>query len=332
MKNKKKNWFHRNKTAILICIIGFVVCYIPFAWSDWFFGVETTVAETVRYVGTVIGGILLAVNAYFIYKRADEQARSNHLTIKGQELIAKGQLDMRFKDAAMLLARKHTSAELSGIHALHQIAIEASKTDDQKDYVKVIKDILTAFIKENSVIEYKKNENEETLFDEFENPIVEKSENKKSQIVMQAIVDKLFIDKSCKIYDDYPTDLSETVLKGVNFRFAQLQSVDFENAQLQNADFRKAQLLNAKFSTAQLQNVNFKRAHLQNVDLRFAQLRNAYFEGVTLQDANFENAYDIDKANFENMFWNKHTNFKGTAFQKKSIEELTKIMGRPIGK
>ena len=333
-----KSWIKKiYKIIIAIFFVG--LCSVPFIWNDCFFGTETTIADTLKYVGAFIGGILLAVNAYFIYRRTEEQSKSNNLTIKGQELIAKGQLDTRFKDAATLLATGNTSAELSVIHALHQIAIEASKTKDQKDYVGVIKDILIAFIRENSNIE------EET--------------NAKSNIVLQTIIDKLFRDKCCEIYAEYRTDLSNTVLKGMDFFYAQLQKVKFSNVKLQGANFGGAQLQKAYFWTVQLQKVNFggtelqgayfansqmqtadfagsqlqgsifADVQLQNAYFGEAQLQKTYFDKVQLQGARFGYAYDIDKAFFSNTFWDEKTNFEGTAFENKTIKALTEIMGNP---
>ena len=97
-----KSWVKKN--YIIIIVIIFVgLCCIPFIWSDWFFGTPTTIASKLTYIGAFIGGTLLAVNAYFIYKRTKELNRSNNL-------VAKGQLDTRFKDAATLLAQGNTSA------------------------------------------------------------------------------------------------------------------------------------------------------------------------------------------------------------------------------
>ena len=313
MKSWKKIIY---KVIIVIIFIG--LCCVPFIWSDWLFETHTTIAEKLKYVGAFLGGILLAINAYFIYTRAKEMNRSNNL-------VAKGQLDTRFKDAATLLAQGNTSAELSGIHALHQIAIEASKTEDQRDYVKVIKDILMAFIKENSVIEYKKDENGEILLNEFKNPIVKKVHNTKSEIVLQTIIDKLFIDKRYEIYAKYPTNLSKTVLKGISFRNAQLRGAEFGKAQLQNAQWLFADLRDVYFGNAQLQGADFGGAHLQN----------ANFGGADLQNANLGHTYDIEKATFSKTYygrrtlWNAKTNFAYTVFGYKTIEELTEIMGNP---
>ena len=133
-----------------------------------------------RYKVIVVTGIVIGMCCVsFIWREwTRELSRSNDLAVKRQ-------LDMRFKDAAMLLAEGNTVAELSAIHALNQIAIEASQTEDQKDYVKVIKDILISFIQENSVIEYIKDENGKILTDEYYFSNIDTAYNTKSKIVVQ---------------------------------------------------------------------------------------------------------------------------------------------------
>jgi len=298
-----KTWI-KNCLYIILAIIVVGLCFVPFIWNECFFGQKITIAETLKYIGAFIGGILLAVNAFFIYKRVKEQNRNNNL-------VAKGQLDTRFKDAATLLAAGNTSAELSGIHALHQIAVEASQTKDQQDYVKVIKEILIAFIKDNSVIEYKKDEDGHKLFDKFRKPIIEEAHNnEKNRIVLQTIIDKLFRDSTCKIYAKYPTDLSGTVLVKMDFSDAKLQKAVFRGAQLQFAEFSRAQLQGAVFYEANLQRAVFFEANLQDTDFSWANIM-------------------ADRGYFSNTFWNKKTNFKGTAFENKTEKELTEIMENP---
>ena len=70
------------KIIIVIIVVG--LCSVPFIWNDWFFETHTTIAEKLKYVGAFIGGVLVAINAYFIYKRTKELNRSNNLTVKGQ--------------------------------------------------------------------------------------------------------------------------------------------------------------------------------------------------------------------------------------------------------
>jgi len=221
--------------SFVIFIVG--LCCVPFIWNDWFFGKRsTTIAEKFKYIGAFVGGLLLLLNAYAFLQQAKEQNRSNNL-------VAKGQLDTRFKDAATLLAAGNTSAELSAIHTLHQIAIEASKTENQRDYVRVIKDILIAFIKENSVIEYEeKDENRAIAFSKGIPcigciPNIKEAYSTKSYLVVQTIIDKLFRNNGWEIYAEYPTDLSSTVLKEIDFSKSQLHNVNFSYANLQNANF-----------------------------------------------------------------------------------------------
>jgi len=338
-------WFNvKRKIIITICIFLLLV-WIPFVWSDWFFGggekclfgnvLQVPISEIVKYVGAFLGGILVAINAILIYERTKEQNRSNNL-------IAKGQLDTRFKDAAMLLAAGNTSAELSGIHALHQIAIEASKTKDQQDYVKVINDIFITFIKENSVIEYRRNENGEIDFAEIRERIVQKKYITKSIIVLQTIIDKLFKGDDWEMYSKYQKDLSETVLDNIDFVGATFKNTTFQDAELEWANFSSSKSEYLRFTDARLQYTcfsyvqflfpNFEGAQMNyakfmNSQLHGAFLQNADFVQADLRNADFWCAHQIEQAIFRNTFWNIKTNFKDTAFQDKTEEELTKIMG-----
>ena len=287
-----------------------VAFYVIFFRSKWFFGRRRriTIAEKCTYLGALFGGILLVFNALYM-------SQSNNL-------MRKGQLDTRFKDAATLLSAGNSSAELSAIHSLYQIAIEASQTNDRKDYVQVIKHILTGFIKDNSVIK-----KDTAAF------------NKKSDLLLQTIINYLFSENyQYHIFEVYPTDLQRTVLKNIDFKYTQLQGADFWNAQLQDADFSYAQLQGADFRNAQLQDANFDKAQLQSAYFINAQLQGANFSEVNLRGANFRKAQiqgayfrftEFKGAIFDSTSWDLETNFRGTVFEGKSIEELTEIMGRP---
>ena len=109
----------------------------------------------------------------------------------------------------------------------------------------------------------------------------------------------------------------------------------FISANLLNASFEFVKPQNANFNYSQLQNVNFENAQLQNAVFCNADLQNTIFCNADLQYANFEfvnfnkDYNNIDEAIFGNTLWNEKTNFKGTFFENKTIEELTKIMGNP---
>jgi uncharacterized protein YjbI with pentapeptide repeats len=149
----------------------------------------------------------------------------------------------------MLLANENTSAMLSGVAALHQIAVEASQTEDQKDYVQVIKDILINFIREGSVQEEK----------DADGNIITKARNDKKPIVIQTIIDKLFKSDNWKIYveEQKRTDLRYCVLKGVDFRNAHL-----EKAYFWVCSFGRSVLLGCSFERSVLLGCIYKQGNI----------------------------------------------------------------------
>ncbi|MDR0790706.1 MAG: pentapeptide repeat-containing protein [Bacteroidales bacterium] len=240
--------------AIVIFICGFIL-FVP-CIRDTFFGRSVSPSEIITYIGIAAGSIIVIGQLIAAEKR-------NNLMKTRNELTEKANLDIRFKDAAMLLANDNTSAMLSGVAALHQIAVEASQIEDQQDYVQVIKDILINFIREGSQIEYKKDAQGNVVKDTYEEPMVEKAYNDKPTIIVQTIIDKLFKDKYWAIYKDYPTDLSNCVLKGFNLDVAHLEEAYFWGAHLERADFRRAHLEGADFRRAHLEEAKFRKAFVK---------------------------------------------------------------------
>ncbi|MDR0790732.1 MAG: pentapeptide repeat-containing protein [Bacteroidales bacterium] len=222
---------------------------IAFAWMLWCFdnklhllriffskNKKPVLSDVMKYAGAAAGGLLII---------------GNFLISKTQtDLIAKGQLDTRFKDAAMLLANDNTSAMLSGVAALHQIAVEASQNEDQKDYVQVIKDILINFIKEGSTKELN------------DGKIALEKDNKKPILVVQTIIDKLYSmdKKNRQMYKS--AHLSSCVLKGIIFQHAHLEDVSFSHANLENSMFYNVHLEGADFCCARLEGAYFRGAFI----------------------------------------------------------------------
>jgi hypothetical protein len=82
-------------------------------------------------------------------------------------------------------------------------------------------------------------------------------------------------------------DLSETDLRGANFREADLHGVDFHLAHLERADFHRAHLELARFD----------EAHLESANLNLAYLQHAFLNGAHLERAvNLREAIGLDKA------------------------------------
>ena len=203
---------------------------------------NTPTGEYVKLVGAFIGGILVIWGLVVSNSRVKEMNTQNKIALRGQ-------INTRFKDASVLLADERASANIAGIHALHQIAEETSTDPTQKHYVKIVNDILCAFIRANS----KRDSNEEG--------IVESVHNLKEEIVIQTIVDVLFKSKN-NVYRKFKleADLYGSVFKGITFNDANLLNVKFWRAYFEEVWFIDAQISNVNFRKATFSDVSFKRA------------------------------------------------------------------------
>lgn len=255
-------------TAVLVFVILSVICIInPFNFLLWFFGINNskTPAEIISFIGVISGAILVIGTLYANNKR--------------NYVMEKGQLDIRFKDAATLLASDNTSANLSGIYALHQIAIEASKDKSQRRYVKVIHEILCAFIRDNS----------EILYDEKRK--ISHIESKKTQIIIQSIIDILFC-KNKNIFSSLVADLTECAFTDVDFTNLNVQSVKFHNSHFKSVDFGDSIINNCYVVSCKFTEVTFTDCRLSNVDFRFSKFgettfANCYFIEIRFTRSKF---------------------------------------------
>ena len=216
-------------------------------------------------------------------ERANE--RANEITI-----------DIRFTNAVTLLESNNTTSMLSGVDALHRIAVECSRSgEEQKIYVKLVNDVLCACVRESA----------KTITDE---------EGRRERIctrptvVIQAIIDALFKNKG-DIYRKHKSDLSETVLHQINFSKARLTNVRFDFASLQNVWFNDAILSDVSFMLTELVTVvNFNNASLKGVRFHEATLSSINFIETTLTNVWFDKAKigwtDFYDVTFKNVSFN----------------------------
>ena len=258
-----RNWVFYVTVFVFVVLI---VLWIgnPFDVADTFFGkVQKTPAEILSYIGIVCGAILLLGNQYTTNRR--------------NLIMEKGNLDIRFKDAALLLANEATSATISGIYALHQVAVEASRGDkNEQGYVKTIHDILCAFVREN----WRKTSDDTTV-------------GNKPKIVLQTLMDVLFKNEK-DIYKEYYSDLSNCVFQDINLENATLTNVGFNDTKLTNVWFSDAILTFVGFNNAKLTEVWFPNAKLTAVGYSDAKLTDVGFSNAKLTEVWFNNAKSID--------------------------------------
>ena len=252
----------------LALVLIMVLLYFPDI-SSWFWrevvkedGTIIIIApeKIITYVGAALGGTIL------LFQLMENNRRN--------DIADRGQVNLRFKDAAMLLGSEDTASILSGIYALHQIAIECSKgKKEQRGFVKVIHDILCAYVRESAkTITNDKGKKERIC--------------SRPTVVMQTAVDVLFKNER-NIYGKYKSNLSGAVFNGVDFDKATLTDVRFWGATLTDIWFNGATLTDVWFNGAILRNVRFNNATLRDVWFEKATLRNVWFLGATLTDVDF---------------------------------------------
>ena len=260
---------NRIKTAILVALILIGLLLIP-CIRTLFFGEKVYPEKIITYIGAAFGGTILLFQLMENSKRNKNMEISNQNIVKTNEIAERGQINTRFKDAAMLLGSKDTASILSGIYALHQIAMECHKgKEEQKGYVKVINDILCAYIRE-SVGEDEKGEKICT----------------RPTVLIQTIIDVLFKNKG-DIYREYKSDLRGAVFVDVSFNNARLKKVDFGNASLRRVYFIHARLMKVHFNSASLSYIYFGSASLMNVKFKNASLRDVDFRVESMKFVSF---------------------------------------------
>ncbi len=95
----------------------------------------------------------------------------------------------------------------------------------------------------------------------------------------------------------YWLDLSGIQLQGANLTEAILKKVDFRNASLRHTNLTRAMLTECRFNNSQCQGANFKTAKLSGASFTSAQLDGASFTSAQLDGANFTSA-QLDGASF----------------------------------
>lgn len=301
--NKKAISKFYYKYIFLIIIFGTILLGVVFYRLDAhiiLFG-DTTAAlgEYFRTVMTVLGGALVLLGLWINNRRVVEQTRQNNINERGQ-------INTRFKDAATLLGSDSVSSILSGVYALHQIALETSiGTKGQRGYVEIVQDILCAYIRENTdTIQNEENGKAWRI-------------NKKPTIVIQTIVKVLFMNDK-HVYRNTMTDLSDCVFEGINLDGGHIENVDFsrtkfiksslknalfcscylEDAFIDEVDFSGSNFSKAIFDLSHIKNTSFAKSIISKSDFWNVDFHHVSFKDSLLTDVDFKDANMLDAVNF----------------------------------
>lgn len=242
----------------ILIALGFLIAVIIFSWFLlWFpqfqvskFGITNPkdLAEIENsYRATlaqVFGGLVILLGLYFTWK--------NLVTAK------ENQITERFTRAIDQLGNEKIEIRLGGIYALERISKESNT-----DYWAIVK-ILTAYVREKSLIHEEQNEDKRISTD------------------IQVILEVLF-------KHEHPyTDIID--LQNVNLKEAQLFRTHLEWVNLEKANLESADIAASNLESAHLEEANLKRAYLSGSNLKWAKLRGSNLERAILSGADLEEA------------------------------------------
>lgn len=293
---------------IIISLIIFLSVFFFFKGAHvvMFGRTDTAIGQYIMAVATILGGTLVALGLWVNNRRVSEQIRQN-------DIAEKAQINMRFKDAATLLGSENVSSTLSGVYALHQIAIESHVGDDtQKGYVNIIHDILCAFIRENT--DTVKNEENGKSW----------RINKKPAIIIETILKVLFKNEK-QIYRHLITDLSYCVF----------EHIYLEDANIIGVDFSKTKFIKSRFKGSVFHSCFMEETFIDEVDFSMCVFEKAIFDNSFIRKTSFEKSKFI-QSDFCNSVqtevkYNKAT-FVEVDFNGASLDNLIDFEGATFDK
>lgn len=304
------------KYIFLIIIFGTILIGILFYKLDahivLFGDTPSAPGEYVKTVATVLGGALVVLGLWINNRRVAEQTRQNNIAEKGQ-------INTRFKDAATLLGSEKVSSILSGVYALHQIALESSIGDEmQKGYVRIIHDILCAYVRENTETIVKEDDGREWRV------------NSKPTIVIQTIMKVLFKNNEF-IYSDLMTDLSNCIFEDIDLDDAYMAHVDFSKTKFIRSTAKDCSMVSCylentfidetDFSESSFDKVIFDNSHIKNTIFTSSEFVECDFWDIILFNTTFENS-KLKNVDFKNSIFEGTVDFSGTILEEYSLEEI----------
>lgn len=290
---------------IVVTILVGIIFYKLDAHIMMFGDIPSALGEYVKTLATVMGGALLILGLWINNRRVTEQIRQNNIAEKAQ-------INTRFKDAATLLGSENVSSILSGIYALHQIAMEVSVGNKrQEGYISVIHDILCAYIRENT--DNVRNEENGKMW----------RVNKRPAIVIQTILKVLFKNEKF-IYSNLITDLSDCVFEYIDLDNAHLSGVDFSRTKFIKSSFKETTFFSCYFEETFIDGVDFSKSSFEKVIFDFSQIKNTIFANSKMKDSDFWDA-GLTKVDFKNTEF-RNVDFKGSIFNEDVSFENTSLM------
>lgn len=223
-------------------------------------------SEVLKFVGIVIGGILVALQALASHRRA----KALEDTVKQTEY---GQRQERMKNAIEHLGHNSDSVRLGGAYELFHLAKDAGAQEDNGALQQTVLDILCAHIRQTTG-----------------EKAYRRTHDSKPSEEIQCLLTLLFVQNHC-VFKGCQTNLRESWLNGADLREARLKKAVLKNAHLQGIRLQEARLQGADLTEAQLQKADLTMAHLEGVNLVGSRLQRAILWSAFLQRSILNDAY-----------------------------------------
>ncbi len=241
--------------------------------------------DIIRLIGWGMGGLLAAVVALALNRRADEMANQNKLTEKGH-------VNERFKSAVESLASAEPSARIASFYQFYYLAKSAQKSHDD-DFRRSVFDILCAHLRHTTSTEkYRAEEGKDKPTEE-----------------VQSLLDVLVKPHDKTVFAGIKIQLRGAYLANVDLFLVNLQGATLSDANLQSAYLRLANLRGAELWNTDLQDADLCFAKLQEADLSGANLQSADFTMANLEQADLSDTKNANDAKFNLIKWDEETVF-----------------------
>ena len=233
--------------------------------------------KTLQFIGFGMGGVLAAIGAIAINRRADAQAENN-------KLIEKGHIDERFKSATENLGHGSANVRTASYYQFYYLAKER-----EEDFRHSVFEILCSCFRSMP-----RNISHLTEKDGQERPTAE------CQTLLNILLHPHYQD----VFNEFEPNLQRVCLISTQLWNAHLLGANLSNANLSNALLCRADLFCANLSGANLSNADLSDTNFSKADLSGANLSGADLSDANLSDANLSNANllgaNLTYANFRN--------------------------------
>ena len=233
--------------------------------------------ETIEFIAFGMGGIIAAIVAVAVSRRAEAQEQNNML-------IEKGHVNERLKSTIDNLGHIDASVRIASFYQFYHLAKEG-----EKDFRHNIFEILCSCLR---------------CMDTKRSHLTEEDGKERPTAECQTLLNILFRNKHDSALDGFEPDLRRSYLIRANLRHAYLSNANFTRAHLIASDLMHANLMEADFTNADLSGADLSRANLAYANLTGANLASANLIEADLTSADLTGAYligaHIDDANFTN--------------------------------